>query len=387
MLEHPINQVDVVYGHLPDGGSPFNHLVFDVLGTLVSRPTGGEGDAAASGEEGVTHRIGVGHSGVNVFGGNAQDLRRLHGYGDSSSPDVGGTFHQTDGPVGIDADGATGLETDVEPEAGGHPAAPVWSFQGSLVLFGVAGRFQNFNVADTWEHRAVHPPGSLLGGVEQPHFDGVQPQLLAYFVHHRFASESGVGGGRRPVGSGLGLVHHDVVAIDPHVFYVVGSEDALSARRYHGTGISAGLVGQVGFSGGNFARLIGPHFDLDVGAGGRSGAFKHLGSGHGKFHGRAGLFGQQSRRGFQINRNLAAKAAADLHGHHFDFGNRQVEDGRQGLSDSEGTLSTAPDGQGTVGVPQGSGILGLNVSLMNRGGGVLVFDDYVGLGETLVHVA
>ena len=53
----------------------------------------------------------------------------------------------------------------------------------------------------------------------------------------------------------------------------------------------------------------------------------------------------------------------------------------------EGALRAAPDGHVAVGVPQGRGVVRLDVALVNGGGVELALDDDGRLGEALVDVA
>ena len=53
----------------------------------------------------------------------------------------------------------------------------------------------------------------------------------------------------------------------------------------------------------------------------------------------------------------------------------------------EGALGTGPDGQFTVGIPQGGGVLRLDVALVNGAGPEGSFDDDIGLGKAFFQVS
>ena len=54
VLESAIHQLDIVGLYFPDRGGPLDHFCLDVLGAIMGGPTGGEGRAAAPGQESVT---------------------------------------------------------------------------------------------------------------------------------------------------------------------------------------------------------------------------------------------------------------------------------------------------------------------------------------------
>ena len=177
-----------------------------------------------------------------------------------------------------------------------------------------------------------------------------------------------MGGAGGAVGGHLGLVHQHVIPLGPDVFNVVGGKHTLGAHSYRGAGESAGFQGQGGVGGGNPAVPGGAHFNLHPSAGGGAGALKHIGAGHQHLHRLTGLFRQQGGHRLQVHGNLAAKAAANFHRHHFDLGNRQIQNLGQGVPGAESSLGAGPDRQLAVGVPQGRRVLRLNVALVHRGG-------------------
>ena len=110
---------------------------------------------------------------MDILSGYAQHLGCLHGDGGPSAADIGGAFNQANSAVGVDRDGATGLEADVEPESRGHTAAAIWTLEFGVVLGRILGRFQTLNIPDYGVDRSVNSAGALLGGVHQPEFQRV----------------------------------------------------------------------------------------------------------------------------------------------------------------------------------------------------------------------
>ena len=150
------------------------------------------------------------------------------------------------------------------------------------------------------------------------------------------------------------------------MFDVVAGEHALGTGGHRGAGERSGVKGQHGLGRDYLAVVGGAHLDVHVGAGGGAGGLEDLGAAHGRLHWRARLFGQQGRQGLQVDGNLPAKPAADLHGNYLDLGYGQVQHAGQGVAGGEGALGADPDGQFAVGVPECGAVLGLDVALMHR---------------------
>ena len=205
---------------------------------------------------------------------------------------------------------------------------------------------------------------------------------------HLLAAKGGDGRAGRAIGEGAGLVGANVVALNALVCQVIGREDALGAGADgRGAGNGAGLIDQDRVGGHQGAILFSAHLDLDPGPGGGAGGLKGFGAGHLHLDRAARLFGKQSGHRFQVHGYLAAEAAADLHGHHFDLGYRQVQDTGQVVPGHEGPLGTGPHRQVAVGVPKGGGVLRLDVALVDGTGVEFPFDDEIGFLEGFLHVA
>ena len=209
---------------------------------------------------------------------------------------------------------------------------------------------------------------------------------MGNFVHHSLAGESGVGGGGGAVRSGLGLVDENVIAVDLHVFDVVGGEDALGPGGNHRTGEGAGFIGQIGVGRNDGAIILGAHLDLDVSSGRRAGGLEYLVPGHDHLYGLPGVPGHQRGQRLKVYRNLPAKPASNLHGHHGYLGYRQIQRPGQGIPCGECALGAGPHGQVAVGVPQGGGVVRLDVALVDGSGAERALHDNVGFLEPLVYV-
>ena len=103
--------------------------------------------------------------------------------------------------------------------------------------------------------------------------------------------------------------------------------------------------------------------------------------------GAAALAGEQRRDGLQVDADLPAEAAADLHGDDADAGDGQLEQLGERAADGERPLRARPDGQGAVGVPVGGAVVGLDVALVDHLRIELALDDGVGLGEGSLDIA
>ena len=65
VLEDSVGQVNFRRILFPDLTGAVDHLGLDFLGALIGSPAGGERRAAAAGQEGVAHRVGVAHLGAH----------------------------------------------------------------------------------------------------------------------------------------------------------------------------------------------------------------------------------------------------------------------------------------------------------------------------------
>ncbi len=102
---------------LPEDRRPLAHLAENVEPDFVGRQPRGKGDAAAAGDVGVAHAVGVGHVRLDLFGRDAQRLGQLHGDAGARAADVGRAFDQADRAVGIDVGRGARLQPDVEPDS------------------------------------------------------------------------------------------------------------------------------------------------------------------------------------------------------------------------------------------------------------------------------
>ena len=94
------------------------------------------------------------------------------------------------------------------------------------------------------------------------------------------------------------------------------------------------------------------------------------------------LRGKQRRHRLEVDRDLAAEAAADLLRHHLDLLHRDVEHGPELAAGGEGALSAGPDREVAVLAPGSGAVVRFDVSLVDGGGVDLVLRHRVGLGKT-----
>ena len=77
MADHAAFVLNIFRRHVPNGRRPFDQLLLDVLCRKDSRPTGGEGGAAAAGDHGVSDGVRVNHLGLDVLIRYAKGLGSL----------------------------------------------------------------------------------------------------------------------------------------------------------------------------------------------------------------------------------------------------------------------------------------------------------------------
>ena len=100
-----------------------------------------------------------------------------------------------------------------------------------------------------------------------------------------------------------------------------------------------------------------------------------------------GLAGQGRGQGLQPQVHLAAVAAADVGNHHTDHGLRQLEQLGELDPYGRGVLGSGIDRQLARRIPKGGDHVGLQVAVLDLGGGEGVLEDQVRSGETLLRVA
>ena len=189
----------------------------------------------------------------------------------------------------------------------------------------VLGRLHGLHQAYLRHQRTGSPAGALLGAIQQAELQRVHAQFFAKLINGCFHGEGGRWSPGRPVGRRFWMVHQHVRAFQVGVGNVVGTHDTVAAARNWGTGESARLVDQVGFSGHQFPIVGCSQFYLDVGGGGGPAGFEDLGPAHGHFNRTAGFARQQRGHRLRVEYPLGAKPATDLHGYHSDLGDRQVQ--------------------------------------------------------------
>ena len=292
-----------------------------------------------------------------------------------------------DGAVRVHVQGAAGLQADIEPEAHGDPASLVRTRERRRVVRVVPDGLQHFLAADAPVLRAVGAARALLGGIAQPEIHGIQAKLGRDLVDHLFGGERSLRRAGSSVCRRAGLVDDYVVAIDREVGAVVGGEDAHAARRHERARVGAGLVRQRGLQRLDLAVRRGSHLDPDMRSGCRSCPGEDILARHDELDRTAGLARQQGRDRFHVDRDLAAKAAADLHRRDLDVRHRNLQDLRGHVAHDEGTLRGAPDVQAAVVVPKRCHVVRLDIALVDRGRVERPLDHHVRAREPLGNVA
>ena len=381
----------IVPHHRVDGDVPLlrgaaAHFLDALLRRIDHGHAAGEGHAAAAGQETVADGTGVGDDGTDLRDVDAEHFGGHDGHGGAAAADVRVPRRDGRGAVFVDVHFGARFAADVEPEAGGD-AASLLRPQLGLVVRVVFRRGEGFDIADGAEFGAVGGLRAFLRGVFLPQFDGVHPDLAREFVDDAFDPEFGDRRAGSAVGGDFRAVGHHVVADDEDVLQIVGREGGHAAGADGGAGIGAGLVFQLGL-GGDDASVAGDA-DLDAGRRARSGTAgpEDFLAGHRHAHGAARLFRQQDGDGFEIDKGLAAEAAADLRRGDADLRRLDAEDVGGVVADHELALAGAPDlDLAVLGIFGDRGVR-LNIALMDRLGGEGAFDGRVGVREALADIA
>ena len=387
VADFPVRILHIVLSGVPNLGGAGHHLRLDILRRFDGRQAGGEGGAAAAGDESEADGVGVHHRRFHIFVGQAQGFGGLLGDGGAGAADVHRPHNQADGAVEVDGDDATGLKTAVHPVAGGHAPAPVFAGDGGLIVVVAAGGLQALHEPDAAGHRPLDAPGAFLGGVAEAEFDGVEAQFAGHFVHHRLHAKGGLGRAGGAVGGGLGLVHHHIVAVNLAVFHIVAGKRAGHRLHHRRAGVGAGIHRHFRLHGGDAPVVPGPHLDFHPGTGGRAGGFEHLGAGHQLLHRGGGLAGKQRGDAVEVGGDFAAESAADFHRRNLDFRHRQPQHIGHRAAHGESALRAGPEVELAVAVPESGGVVRLDVALMHRGGGEFALDDHIGLSKPLGRIA
>ena len=361
----------VAIGHvggiaLPDLGGALFHLAADVHRGLVGGPAASEGGAAAAGDLRVADRVGVDHVRMHVLGGDAERLGELHRKRGASAADVGRAEHQRNGAVAVDLRVGGGLEADVEPEALGHAASAIGSFQLRLPVRRFLRGGHALDVADHAVGETVGALRALFAGVLEAHLERVDAQLFGELVQHRLGSELRLRRAGRAVGGGLRLVDDHVVAVDQLVGNVVGSQRAHRARADRRAGVGARLKCQVHIGRRDRAVALRAHADAHVGARGRAGREQHFLAVHSQLDRSSGLLREQRGQRLEVDGNLAAEAAADLHRRDLDLRGGELQQRRDRVAHDERALGRGPDVERAVGAVVGGAVVRLDVALVRH---------------------
>ena len=165
------------------------------------------------------------------------------------------------------------------------------------------------------------------------------------------------------------------------------------AKDAHGGGSDGGarerpcLELQVCLGGEYGAVRVHAYLDGDVGSRGRPRGLEYLLAGHHRLDWAAGLLGQDGDGRIEVGGNLATESTSDFHGDDLYPRFWHIEDLGYFVARAKRPLSAAPDGDAPIGVPQSSGYLGLDVSLVDGRSIELALDDEVCIGEALLYVA
>ena len=289
MAQAAVGVLHLVFVGFPYHSGALDELALNVVGGLKRSPAGLERHAAAAGCGGETHGVGVAHGGDDVFDGQAKHFGKHLGNRRARAADVHRAFYEADGSVGQHI-GDSACHTGVvaaEPHSDAAPA--IGSLKRRIVVRVGDYRVHYLFRADRPIHYAVRPASAGRRHVEQAKVHSGDAQRLGDFVHKAFGRETDDWRAGRAVRRGFGLVGHDVVAIYPHILYIVGREHGGARTGQGRAGIRAALKREVYLRGGDAALVGYPHLDFHIAARRGSGRLQHFGAGHCGFDGAAAL--------------------------------------------------------------------------------------------------
>ncbi len=248
-------------------------------------------------------------------------------------------------------------------------------------------RFQGLDIAGMghlWpvDHRRPRPRRVFEAQLQR-----VDADLLGHDVERAFDRERRDRRARRAIGRRLWAVADDVVADRAGVRNVVWRERAQARIHHRRAGEGAGLEFEDTVGGGDRAVLLDADLDPHRRAGGRTGRFEHLVAAHHDLDRAAGFLRQRGCDRLEIDRNLAAKAAADLGRGHSQVADMHAEQLGGDRPHPEMALGRGPDLGLPVGVDARGAGMRLDIGLVHGRGLELLLDDDIGLGKALVEIA
>ena len=99
-------------------------------------------------------------------------------------------------------------------------------------MLAVVNGLNRFEIADPFELRSGGLGCSFSSAVDAAYFEWIKPALFRQLVENRFGRQSGIGGSGSAVGTCLGLVQHNIVAVDLKIFQVVRSQNGHTPSRH-----------------------------------------------------------------------------------------------------------------------------------------------------------
>ena len=390
--ENTVFKLNIVGVDAPQHGGANLQLVDHLDRGVVGGVTRGVSHTAAACHRGEANGVGVDNGRVNVFGGDSECLRGLHGDRSASSANVGGAFHQLDRAVVVQRQVYRRLETDVEPVTTGKTTSSDVAGRGiaeiGIEVVGLFGCVENFLHTDTRENGAIATASAFLCRVVASELPLVEAGLFAEIVDQRLYRECDLRRTRSAVCRDLGFVHQDVVADDAHVRNVVAGVDAHAGSANERSGISTGLHAQSRIGRDQLSIFGRTEFEVDLAARGRAGALEDRAAFHNKFDRDVTGFARQHRRNrFKVDRDLATESATDLERRHADARLVDFQYRCDLLPDGECALRACPHLQAIILVPDRGCVVRLDVALVHHLKIEFTFDDVVGTGNRGIRVS
>ena len=359
----PMLPARLVHRDAPDLCRAATQLLAHVARRIDHRHAGRVADAAAGGDLGEAGRVGVGHTRPHTLHRNAQFLGHHHRLRGARAADVRVAGDHRGAAVAAEHHRRAGAHAGVEPEAAGEAAPDARGDRSLPVLTGLHP-FEHGAEADGTVRRTVGREVPLRDGIREPDLDRIETERGGDLVDGRFDGERRHRRSRCAVRRHLRLVDDDVVGVDVEVGDVVGREHAHRTGARGRAAIGTRLVIERCGRRHDRAVLLRTELHADLRRRRRAGGAEHLVAGHHHLHRPLRLTRQHHCERLEVDRNLAAEAAADLARCHLDVCGIEAEHRRRGVAHKEGALRARPDVDAAVLVHTRHAGMRLDVALM-----------------------
>ena len=387
MAESAIREAYAVDVGFPHQRGALDHLPLHVLRRLEARPARLERSAAAARHRCVADGFSIAHLRVHILNRNAQHFGELLRRRRPRAAYVHRADGEVDRAVVVHIGGSARRARAVHPKAGCHAAPAVRALKRRLIVVVFLGGHVRLYAADNRIHHAVRAPRPLFRAVHNAKVQRVYVQTAADFVDNLLCAKRRARRPRRPIRRSLGLVVHHIVAVKPQVLDIIRRVDAVHRGAHRRTGIRARFVLQIRLNRRQLALIRSADFHPHQAARSRPRRLKHIRAAHRYLDRMPALARQRRRHRLQVDRSLAAEAAADFHRHNLDARMRYPQHARRAVAYLKMPLRAAPYRNPAIRLPPRRCGMRLDVSLMHRLGAKHALHHHIRRREALAHIA